>query len=788
MDPNLFNGVTPFAFIPVALGFGAAAASAYSARLLAPPHSHASMSDRLKWAAIGDDNATIRCTNGVYFRVYTVAGPHYTATQESRIANMLTERREWFLAVMNTNVSVRFLTRHAPAAIPEQRRSGSILDDLNDKWTAALAHTYATRHSIILSVEGKDNLAGLEAASQSLEQRLQQFNPVLLTNKPDEFGFSPLASFLSELLTNTPALRAPLRDDVAKDLSTVHVEPDIDGQIATHDSALTQYSRCVTVLSLGQTVSMDVLNALASLDHEYDFMIHTRPLPKQIAHERTVYRAKQAALRLDNKLIRQEWEDTRDEIHAERETLCTTEVFVFPRASSDLALKAATAAICGALGAKGIATVVERNNAMRAYSLRWPGYETFVRARDWPASYVAELAAMPGHATGQTASVWGPRPIRYVPIAGDRSPYALTYHPTAGDDSSPHDIRIAGTSSGKTVWDCFMGSGAHSAHPELRQLLFDRNQGLKVYTHFLDGQYLIPETGTLTLNPFDLEDSPQNRQMQVTLLSLLANKDDPQTVSALETAVKHAASNMDPKDRTLEAVYTNLIPPGPLKQALAPWVSGEKYGRIFTGEVDAFHPDRSRITTIALDTVIDDPRLAGILAFYFLRRIQSAFVANGYPYRITVDEASTLLADQSVADLVLSEVRTARKNKGQVSTIWQDFRSVRANPVGEQLAVNAGTLYAWPNTAETHADCESLGIFNFTETEREFLTGNWRPPNSVRPVLLKRENESVFLETDLSALGPYLRAFIGGSETKKRYEECVTKYGQQWRPYYLGLV
>jgi len=311
---------------------------------------------------------------------------------------------------------------------------------------------------------------------------------------------------------------------------------------------------------------------------------------------------------------------------------------------------------------------------------------------------------------------------------------------------------------------------------------------LKVYTHFLDGQYLIPESGTLTLNPFDLEDSTQNRQMQATLLSLLANKDDPQTIAMIETAVKHAASNTDPKDRTLEAVYNNLIPTGPLKQALAPWVSGEKYGRIFTGEKDAFHPDRSRITTIALDTVIDDPRLAGILAFYFLRRIQSAYVANGYPYRITVDEASTLLTDQSVADLVLSEVRTARKNKGQVSTIWQDFRSVRANPVGEQLAVNAGTLYAWPNTAETHADCESLGIFNFTETEREFLTGNWRPPNSVRPVLLKRENESVFLETDLSALGPYLRAFIGGTETKKRYEECVTQHGEQWRPHYLGLL
>jgi len=333
-----------------------------------------------------------------------------------------------------------------------------------------------------------------------------------------------------------------------------------------------------------------------------------------------------------------------------------------------------------------------------------------------------------------------------------------------------------------------MGSGAHTAHPELRQLLFDRNQGLKVYTQFLNGQYLVPDDGALTLNPFDVPDTTQSRQMQATLLSLLANMDDPQTITQIETAVKHASSNTDPRDRNLTAVYSNLIPPGPLKQALGPWITGEKYGRIFTGEADAFHPDRSRITTIALDTVIDDPRLAGILAFYFLRRIQSAYVANGFPYRITVDEASTLLADQSVADLVLSEVRTARKNKGQVSTIWQDFRSVRSNPVGEQLAVNAGTLYAWPNTAETHADCESLGIFNFTETEREFLTGNWRPPNSVRPVLLKREDESVFLETDLSALGPYLRAFIGGIETKKRYEECVKTYGEQWRPHYLGLL
>ena len=212
---------------------------------------------------------------------------------------------------------------------------------------------------------------------------------------------------------------------------------------------------------------------------------------------------------------------------------------------------------------------------------------------------------------------------------------------------------------------------------------------------------------------------------------------------------------------------------------------GERYERIFNGEHDTFDPTSSRVTTVAFDSVADDAKLSGILCFYMMRRFQNAYVSLGRPYKFIVDEASTLLRDPAITELVMSEIRTAGKNRGAVTTIWQDVAGLWSNPHGMALARNTGSFYFWPGSA---ASVGELEFFNMTETEQSFALGQWQPDGSIRPVMIKRENETIFLETSLHALGPLLAVFCGGVDRNRRLSVCKQEFGADWRREYLRSV
>jgi type IV secretory pathway VirB4 component len=743
------------------------------------------VTDAVRWSHFQRDEVVVN-NNGTCFIVLSVNGPSYESIATSVARDISERRKQALLDLAGKPIAAQFRTIHRTATIPPAPSFPGVLGELNDSWRNALSHTYETRHYLTLIAEDANTAATLESEANAFIQKCPEFSPRILTNIADDNGVSELASYLYELLNGVPAAIAPVEGDIAETLTVSHIEPEISGFIRQSVNLNPRYTAAVTVTGYGGETEGNTLSELLALNCDFETVVTTRILSQGKAQHVCEYRAKQSGLRLKNPIIDEQWESTANEIHAGNETLTETTFQVFPAADSQAALRSAVNRISGVLASNNWRPFTEEILAFRAFMSRWPGTNFTDRPRNLRTVNVVDLTPLSGTEKGNSTSLWGPRPIRYIPTAGAQTPYALTYHPTPGDDSSPHDIIIAGTRSGKTVFDTFRGAGAHTAHTDLRQIYFDRNGGMKVFTAYHDGQYLTPENPDMAMNPFDTIASPETRAILERLISIMTQLDDANTLKVIQQAVKDAQfEGGGGSPVTLAGFYQNFVDPGPVRDALRPWIENERYKAIFGGVRDAFDPNAARISTIALDTIVDDARLAGVFAYYILARIQTAFVANGYPYRITVDEASTLLQQPSVANLIVSEIRTAAKNRGQVTTIWQDFASIHQNAIGDALLSNAGTLYIWPGTAESPEECDALGSFRFTDTERQFVMGQWRPARSTRPILLKRHETSVFLETDLSRLGPYLRIFQGGWEHNREFAKCRKTHPSAWRSSFL---
>lgn len=743
----------------------------------------ARITDAIKWSHVHSDHETVFNSDGTAFQVLELNGPRYTALASSVAKDIKNRRQQWYLDISGLPLNIQYRTIHKSANIPHPPATPGVLGELDIHWAEALSHTFDTRNYLTISTTTPGAIDHLQKAVDLFIQKCPEFNPRVLSNVENELRYSPLMSYLFELSNGVHRAARAETDDLAERLVKSHVEPEITGLIRQSTDLVSRYNAALSVVAYGEDTDRGVLSALLALNLDFEVIVTSKVLGRGRAQRSAEYRRKQAALKFANEIIEAQWAATIEEIHAGQDTLTETTMHVLPFANSAKELRQAVKEISGVLAASNWHSITEEVLALRAFLSRWPGAVVYDRPRSLSTGNAVDLTPLTGTAKGNTASLWGPSPVRYIPTAGDYAPFALTYHPTVGDDSSPHDVIIAGTRSGKTVFDTFRGAGAHTAHPDLRQVYFDRNGGMRIFTDFMGGQYLTPEDPAMQLNPFDAPDTPASRQLQERLLEAMTQLDSADALRVISTAVKDTAAGH--QTYTLSDVYHNAMPEGPVKEALAPWITNERYRSIFGGSTDSFDPSARRITTIALDAVIDDTRLAGVFAFYLLSRIQTGFVANGYPYRITVDEASTLLNDPEIAKLVASEIRTAGKNRGQITTIWQDFGSLHKNSIGDAVLSNAGSLYIWPGTAETAEQCENLGSFHFTETERQFVLGAWRPPRSIRPILLKRHEDSVFLETDLSALGKYLKIFQGGYDNIMRFKQCKQEHPNTWHSSFL---
>ncbi len=106
----------------------------------------------------------------------------------------------------------------------------------------------------------------------------------------------------------------------------------------------------------------------------------------------------------------------------------------------------------------------------------------------------------------------------------DKSPYLFNFHAyeakRKNDMVSGHTIIFGGTGAGKTTLIEFLITNCFK-YEDLSILALDRNNGMRVMTEFLDGQY--NDSNDFYINPFSLKDTSANCTFLVSWLAFMLN-------------------------------------------------------------------------------------------------------------------------------------------------------------------------------------------------------------------------------------------------------------------------
>lgn len=799
LDPTIIKALIPT--LSVAAAFGGAG---LLTKVAGRNESITSFGANLPWTRPMSDDETIACDGEqLYFRVLKITGAIYSSMRDSEINDLERRKQAWIMSVRNDDIDIREFTRHTSANFRKRNHANTAVGAMNAKWDDHMDKSKMTDHHIIVLVKGKNNIARMDAAIQTGRSILSELEPVVLNNRDvGDLGNSELMSYLHYLLNFQEFPVPPLYKNIAFELSASHYVRRKDGIIVTHGYGKKTYHAVVGVRAYGSRTHRDVINILLGENFSFDLLVRMHPLSTHKSEQRIAFRSGQANINFFNQImtsedarkekegkkvgnddVNSEWQSIKNAIKAEKETITEVEFFVYPRADTVEELKEIVERVCERLGMKGFQAKQEVPLAWFAFNARLPGFQKWVRKRDLLATNASEMIPFSTSPKGNTKSVWGPTCLRYMPTAGDNASYPITIQPGPSDEDSPHWLIFAGTGKGKTVLLNFLLSGALDAYPELRAVMLDYRQGMRVFNAFHHGSYLFPGEETLQLNPFDVDDTAQNRVMVHELLSLMAGATGDEDLKKLDGAVIDIFK-MDRDNRFLgEKLWKGCIPAGSLRDSLRKWVESERYKGHLTGLRDTFDPNQSRLLTIAMDAVIEDPLLSSVLSFYFMKRIETEFVQRGLPYVFVVDEAPTLLADANLVELVSNYLRTARKNHGAVLSVWQEVDTLLTSPLGPTMLKNCKNALFWPGTADS---VEDLAHFPMTETLQQFVIGNFTPPNSKRPVLLyRRDGESVILESDLLVLGEHLKILQGSLSMSKRLLKCQEEYPGAWETRYL---
>jgi type IV secretion system protein VirB4 len=152
---------------------------------------------------------------------------------------------------------------------------------------------------------------------------------------------------------------------------------------------------------------------------------------------------------------------------------------------------------------------------------------------------------------------------------------------------------------------------------------------------------------------------------------------------------------------------------------------------------------------------------------YILRRIER-IVEDRRPTVIVLDEAWKLLDDPYFAAKLENWLVTLRKMNCVVVMMTQYPSQLREARVGKTIIETVPTQIIFPNERATPSDYDFLRV---NEKEAELLT---RPTAGQRIALVRSAGDSVFVDADLSALGPLLTILGGGRSAE-------AQLGNDWR-------
>ena len=754
--------------------------------------------DYLPFEKMLSDKKTILCLNGTLVRVFKVEGASIAFAKREVIQNFLEERKKWIDSLSEISVETRIFTiREKVHSEKLLNNYNKILKDISEKWSEAQKEIFVNSHYIVLSVnDRKDAIKDLDTATSNLEAILSNFGAKILSE--DGKGESPLAFFAH--IINPISRPNPKSDNIVYDsVSELLVSDEIffsnKGYIRFSSGSKTKYMSVVGIKQQASSVDEQMLSDILAQNFEINVLHNLFPISKLKAQLVLTNQRKMASSTTFSYDVLRQFDDALalieqgDEDH---QTLVNYAETFFVSAESLEELDKAVFEIEKICRLYGITPVREGWVAQASWFSQFPTYDKYPRMYKMLSRAVAASFNFERQPEGLSKCDWGEGPVAIFPTYQGTA-YQFQFHVSDESAAVAHTVAIGPTGQGKTTLYSFL-AGQSLRFKDLKCFFFDRYRGAEIFTYAIGGSYInfdgdtkdktVQKGGvTAHLNPFRIDDNPENRAFLRRWLKEITLVNDANSEAEIARAVTTAFDYLEPGKRSLKNLYKSCFAPaGKMRRELYRWVDDSQYGQLFNSESDSLDLS-NRFTAFDFTYIFEDETLAPAVVSYIMNRIQNITGRTGDPSLIIIDETAPMLQNPEFRKNFVIGLQEGRKKRQAYLAAFQQPNVLDKLGIGEVIRGQCQTQIFFRNIQAMVEDYES---WNLTPKEMAFIQG--KIYKDLKYAILFRKptiDESVILNVNLSGLGPYLQIFNSGRKQVLLAEELRKLHGDKFVEVYL---
>ena len=787
------QGLTSFEVMLAIVGMISAAAFAV---LLAtrfgnwvlPSPRESRVSDFLPFASLMEDGITIKCANGTYARVFRIEGMDLASATPEKVYSMMEARKSTIDSLSELSVVCRVITlrERTQKEADVGNFNNEILERVSKVWSDSMDRIYTNTHYMIVSVaDRKDALKDLNYACQTIIATLGEYGVFQMYENPESpakdspfFVFSRLCSPVSK---PEPKVRTAQGAELNEMLSADHIHFTREkGIIHFFSGDKDLYEIVMGIRTTGDYMDESMIVSLLSIDCELVLLHNVRPIFRPQARLMLLQQQRMAAMTNFSGGVVEQYGAALAAIEdsdADYQALTEYALTIIIKGADQKELNFGESEVQRICRAFSVTPVREGWITQASFFSQFPTYDTYPRTYRYLSRIVALAISFDKPAEGFSRSDWGPGAITtFRTMSG--SAYQFQFHVSPEEGAVAHCCIIGPTGQGKTTLLTFL-AGQAMRHADLRVFFFDRHRGAEIFTRAIGGAYVgfDGDNKNVSLNPFDAADTPNNRAFLRRWMKAITLTEDALSEREIARAVTTAFDYLRPEERIMKNLYKSCFSPtGNMRREIYRWVNPDQYGNIFNADTDSLDLKSKRFMAFDFTHIFEDETLAPAVISYIMHRIQSETGETGVPSLIMIDETAPMLKHPMFRDYFMIGLQEGRKKRQAYLCAFQQPNIIDKLGVGEVIRGQCQTILFFRNP---QAMPEDYATWNLTQSELDFVFGrSYR--DFPYAILLSRPatGESVILDVNLGALGPYLKLYNSGRQNVLLVESLIKEYGE----------
>ena len=742
------------------------------------------------------DNSLLLTKNHNFVRVLKLRGKEYSGLDITKINEYFNVRTE-LLQMLNEDINI---TTHSVRDIDISsnyvNNSKDYKDIITKKWNENFKESYKTHHYVVISNASTLDLSIMSQLSQNLStnpqikkakvidnskkiyDQLSDFEPYVLSG---EELVSFFASYINGKNTNQ---KIPQNNSLTNILPGMTLKFPEDKDYMIYENNTVIYSKWVSIqLFDNEKFDEKLIEELMSYKAVFTMYQSFQKFPIDKAQE--IIQKKLNILKNNtassNSLAYDEIDDIRQAIERKVISLFNYSFSLQIKSSDKNRLEYDVENIKNIIDAYGYRSFLETENIEPLYWSVLPDYAGYnATKRHLISTNISSMITFTTVAQGDDRCSWGNESLTKF-LTSQSTNYDFIFHESTKEKALGNTVVIGGAGSGKTTLITFLCMMALK-YPDMKQLYFDKLQGMKVFTEFMDGSYAKFD-GDISLNPLQLEDNDENREFLNSFFQIMSGKNSAKDIKDIDDALSQVYEHLPKSQRNLKE-FVNAISgtneDDSLKANLEIWSTGANK-RFFSGTSDSLDFS-TQISAFNMDSVFHNKKAPTLISYYIFHRLKMMVIETASPSIVVIDEIPDYLENKDFAKKVVEVILEIRKKDGIAILMGQSLSLFLDTEAGKKIIGSSiANLILFPDSTITEDEKKEL---NLTSEEFNYL----KEQTNKRKPLLKRVNTggSVQLNVDLSSLGKYLKVFDSSTSAVLKLDRYKKKFPTEWKERYLN--